>query len=214
MNKVDLLRKIEESGVVAVIRMDNTEKLLKTCEALWNGGIQAIEITLTTPNPFNAIELISKYSNGRYIVGAGTVLNRKDAQKAINAGAKFIVSPILNSEIIDEANKNEIVCICGGFTPTEIYAAWVAGADVVKVFPATSLGPQYLKDIHGPLPSIKLSPTGGVDLGNVKDFIQKGACFVGVGTALTDKKMIKENDWNGLKMHAARFIDEVKKGRS
>ena len=214
MKKKDLLNKIEDSGVVAVIRMDDTEKLQKTCESLFEGGILAIEITLTTPDPFNVIRRLSDASNSRFIVGAGTILSQKDAQMAIEAGAQFIVSPIFNKDIIDEALKNDVVCICGGFTPTEIYSAWLAGADIVKVFPATSAGPQYLKDIHGPLPSVKLSPTGGVDLGNVKEFIEKGACFVGVGTALTDKKMIKENDWAGLKQHASKFIQEVKKGRA
>jgi len=211
--KINILKEIEKSGVVAVIRMNDTAKLEKVCHALSDGGIKTIEITLTIQNSFHVIKELTAKTGGEFIIGAGTVLNESDVTRAISAGAQFVVSPVMKQEVIKTAHNFDKVCICGGFSPSEILAAWENGADVVKVFPATSVGPQYIKDIHGPLPDIKLSPTGGVSLENTEEFIRMGASFVGVGTALTDKKMIEEQDWNALSNHANKFVEAVKRGR-
>ena len=191
MDRIEILNKIEESGVVAVIRLNGKENLDQIINSLASGGITAIEITMTTPNAVEYIqEFSSKYAN-KFLIGAGTVTDAEMAIKVIDAGAEFVVSPIIKPEIIHTAHEYEKVVFPGAFSPTEIFTAWENGADVVKVFPATALGPQYFKDIHGPLPYIKLTPTGGVSLENAADFMRAGAVCIGVGTSLLDKKMIE-----------------------
>lgn len=213
MNRQEIVSQIEQSGVVAVLRLDDGNKLPAIIDALAAGGIKAMEITMTTPNAIELIDSISKTTDSDFFIGAGTVLDGETANRVINAGARFVVSPILNPQIIDAAHKQDTAVFPGAFTATEIHSAWQLGADVVKVFPATALGPRFFKDIHGPLPEIKLTPTGGVALDNTADFIRSGACCVGVGTALLNKQMIAENDWKGLTALAEKFVEEVRKGR-
>ena len=213
MNRTEILKSIEESGIVAVIRLNDVAKLQNIISALAKGGIKALEITMTTPNAIGIISDLSQKLDDNFLLGAGTVLDADTAEKVIDAGAQFVVSPVLNADIISTTHEHDKVCIPGAFTPTEILAAWNFGADIVKIFPATALGPQFFKDIHGPLPDIKMTPTGGVSLENAAEFIKSGACFLGVGTALLDKKMIAENDWKGLTKRAKDFINEVKIGR-
>lgn len=214
MSKQEILSKIEESGVVAVVRLNDSEKLPQIIDALAKGGVRALEITMTTPNAIDIIKEASQNLSDDFIIGVGTVLDQETARMAILVGAEFVVSPVLNISLIKMVNRYGKVMICGAFTPTEINAAWENGADVVKVFPATALGPKYFKDINGPLPQIKLTPTGGVTLENTAEFIKVGASCVGVGSALLDKKMIAENDWSGLIKLAEKFCAEVRKGRS
>ncbi|MBN2281088.1 MAG: bifunctional 4-hydroxy-2-oxoglutarate aldolase/2-dehydro-3-deoxy-phosphogluconate aldolase [Candidatus Marinimicrobia bacterium] len=213
MNREKILQQIEESGVVAVLRLNDSKKLPQIIEALAKGGLKAMEITMTTPNALDVIAEASKNLRNEFIVGVGTVLDGETARMAILAGAEFVVSPVLNIELIKTVKRYGKIMISGAFTPTEIVAAWENGADMVKVFPATALGPKYFQDIKGPLPQIKLTPTGGVSLENTAAFIKSGACCVGVGSALLDKKMIDGNDWEGLAKLAAMFRAEVEKGR-
>lgn len=213
MDRKEIVDQIEQSGVVAVLRLDDGNKLQALIDSLAVGGIKAMEITMTTPNAIELIDSISKTTGSDFFIGAGTVLDGETANRVINAGARFVVSPILNPQIIDAAHKQDTAVFPGAFTATEIHSAWQLGADVVKVFPATALGPRFFKDIHGPLPEIKLTPTGGVSLDNTADFIRSGACCVGVGTALLNKQMIAENDWKGLTALAEKFVEEVRKGR-
>jgi len=213
LNRAEILERIESAGVVAVMRLNDRQKLEKIVNSICAGGVNLLEITFTSPNALEIISDLSKDIKGDYIVGAGTVLDPETAEAAILAGAQFIVSPVLDIDIIKMAHQYDKVCICGAFSATEIYTAWKSGADIVKVFPATSVGPQYLKDIHGPLPQIKLSPTGGVSIDNAEEFIKKGACCIGVGTALLDKTMIAESNWGGLTKLAEKFRKAVEAGR-
>ncbi|MBC8403470.1 MAG: bifunctional 4-hydroxy-2-oxoglutarate aldolase/2-dehydro-3-deoxy-phosphogluconate aldolase [Candidatus Marinimicrobia bacterium] len=189
-----MLNHIEESGVIAVIRLSNVDKLGNIVEALQTGGVNLLEITFTTPNAVHIIKELSSRVQENFLIGAGSILDTETARAAILAGAQFIVSTIMNVDVIHMARRYDKVCIAGGFSPTEILTAWENGADIVKVFPATAMGPQFFKDIHGPLSQVKLMPTGGVNLENASEFIQSGACCIGVGTALLDKKMIAESD--------------------
>lgn len=213
MDKEKCLRTIEETGVVAVIRVNNADELMDTTVALSEGGVKALEITMTSPGALDTIAQASARFGENAIIGVGSVLDAETARLAITAGAKFVVSPVLKEEIVRMCKRYNIACIPGAYTPTEILAAWEAGGDVVKVFPATKLGPSYFKDIHGPLPHIKLTPTGGVDLTTASEFIKAGACFIGVGGALVDKKLIAAKNWSGLSARAAQFIAAVREAR-
>jgi 2-dehydro-3-deoxyphosphogluconate aldolase/(4S)-4-hydroxy-2-oxoglutarate aldolase len=208
-----IVNKIIESGVVAVIRLSGKEKLLDIINALSKGGIAAMEITMTTPNAIEIINDFSRQIGDDFILGAGTVLDSETGRAVILAGAQFVVSPVTNIDMIKTVHRYDKAVFPGAFTPTEILHAWENGADVVKVFPATALGPQFFKDIHGPLPQIRLTPTGGVSLENTGEFIRCGASCVGVGTALLNKKIIAESDWKALTENAKKFIGEVQKAR-
>ncbi|HHU60898.1 MAG: bifunctional 4-hydroxy-2-oxoglutarate aldolase/2-dehydro-3-deoxy-phosphogluconate aldolase [Bacillota bacterium] len=214
MLREEILATTRDSGVVAVIRASSKDELLDTALALSDGGIKALEITMTSPNALDVTAEIRKSIDGDAVLGMGTVLDGETARMAILSGAQFIVSPILNHDIIEVCRRYSIPSIIGAFTPTEILNAWQAGADVVKVFPATRLGPSYFKDIKGPLPQVKLTPTGGVSLSNVGEFIKAGAEFVGVGGALVNKEMIKEKRWSDLGELARKFVNEVQKARN
>jgi 2-dehydro-3-deoxyphosphogluconate aldolase/(4S)-4-hydroxy-2-oxoglutarate aldolase len=168
---------------------------------------------MTTPNAIEIIRELSKNADDNFLIGAGTVLDAQTAGDVIDAGAQFVVSPILDKAIIDKTHEYHKISIPGAFSATEIYTAWSYGADVVKIFPATVVGPRYFKDIHGPMPDIKMTPTGGVSLANAAEFIKSGACCLGVGTSLLDKNMIAGDEWEKLAEKAAAFVAEVKKGR-
>lgn len=213
MSKKADLQFILDSGVVAVIRMSDTAKLMKVIEAVRKGGVKCLEITFTVPGAVDVIKEVSKSVGKDFLVGAGTVLDTETARMAILAGAEFIVGPALNLEVIKLCHRYDKVVIPGAFTPTEILAAWDAGADIVKVFPATAVGPGYFKDIKGPLPQIQLMPTGGVSIENAGEFIKAGACAVAVGTALLDKKAIEENNFDVLTEKAARLVANVQAAR-
>ncbi|MCF7804888.1 MAG: bifunctional 4-hydroxy-2-oxoglutarate aldolase/2-dehydro-3-deoxy-phosphogluconate aldolase [Candidatus Marinimicrobia bacterium] len=213
MDRLQIVEAIEESGVVAVIRLSDTDLLREIIDALADGGMRAIEITMTTPDAIEVIRETAQSVPDDFIIGAGTVLDAETARQAILAGAEFIVSPVTDKTVIEMAHRYDKAVVPGAFTATEILQVWEWGADVVKVFPATAVGPKYFKDIHGPLPQVKLSPTGGVNLDNAAEFVKHGARFLGVGSALLDKKMIAEKDWEGLAAHAKKFITEVEKGR-
>lgn len=213
MRRQETLKKIEDSGVIAVIRLSDVKKLEKIIESLAKGGMSALEITMTTPGALDIMKELSQNNTSGFLIGAGTVLDPETARMAIVAGAEFIVGPVLNIDVIKMAHRYDKVVIPGAFTPTEILNAWDHGADIVKVFPATAVGPKYFKDVMGPLPQVKLTPTGGVSLDNASEFIKAGACCLGVGSALLDKKMIAGSDWDGLAEKAAAFKKAVEEGR-
>lgn len=198
MSRNDVLEKIIECGIVAVIRTDSAEDLIDVAKALKEGGVTSIEITMTIPSALEALPKVKKEVGNEVIMGVGTVLDPETARLAILGGAEFVVSPILNKEIINLCHRYDKIAIPGAYTPTEILTAWEEGADVVKLFPADTLGPKYIKAIHGPMPYVKISPTGGVSLENAGEFIKAGACFVGVGGNLVDKKVIAERKFEIL----------------
>ena len=210
MKKDAALELILSSKVIAVIRMSDTEKLAKVVEAVKAGGVKAIEITMTTPSALEIIAAMAKKKAPDVLIGAGTVLDPETAVQVIHAGADFVVSPVTNPAMITVCRRYDKLVAPGAFSPTEILTAWQSGADIVKVFPATSVGPKYFKDILGPLPHVRLMPTGGVSLENARDFIASGACCVAIGTALLDKKAIDAGDWDVLTRKAQALVDSMK----
>lgn len=207
------LQIILDTGIVAVIRAQNSDQLVDVAKALRDGGVKAIEVTMTTPNALEVINTVSNLMKNDCVIGVGTVLDPETARAALLAGAEYVVSPTLNLDTIKMCRRYSAVCVPGAYTPTEILTAWEAGADIVKVFPATSLGPNYFKDVLGPLPQIRLSPTGGVSLETVVDFIKAGACCVAVGGNLVSKKALAEKDWAGVANTAKQYIELIKQAR-
>lgn len=207
------LNELIASGVVAVIRTNSADELVGICRAMSEGGVVGVEITMTSPGALEAIYGASKELRGKAIIGAGSVLDPETARAAILAGADFIVGPVVNAGVIELCKRYGKIVIPGAFSPTEILSAWQAGADVVKVFPATKLGPSFIKDVMGPLPQVRLTPTGGVNLDNLGDFLKAGAVFVGVGTALVDRKLVAERDWDGLARLASRYVEAARAAR-
>jgi 2-dehydro-3-deoxyphosphogluconate aldolase / (4S)-4-hydroxy-2-oxoglutarate aldolase len=206
MKRADVVSRIIESGVVAVIRMKDTNRLLKVIEAVRQGGVKSIEITMTVPGAVEIIRQLTKVVPPDVLIGAGTVVDEETAKQVIDAGATFVVGPVLNLGVIALCGTRDVAVMPGCYTPTEILTAWKAGADIIKVFPATSLGPKYFKDLRGPFPDIRLMPTGGVTIDNVGEWISAGACAVGVGSDLLDKKAIDEERYEVLTERAARMV--------
>lgn len=214
MTREEQLNLLIDTGIVAVIRTNDGDELVSICEALVEGGVVGVEITMTSPGATEAIYQASKVLQGKAVIGAGSVLDPETARVAMLAGADFIVSPILNKDVIAMCKRYGKIVIPGAFTPTEILSAWEAGADVVKVFPATKLGPSFFKDVRGPLPQVKMTPTGGIDIKNLGDFLKAGAVFVGVGSALVNKNIVAEKNWAGLTSLAADYIKAARVARA
>ena len=206
MKREEVLARIMESGVVAVIRMKDTNRLLKVIGAVRQGGVKCIEITMTVPGAVEIIRQLSKTVPPDVLLGAGTVVDEATAAQVIDAGAQFVVGPVLNLGVVALCRQRGVAVMPGCYTPTEILTAWDAGADIVKVFPATSLGPKYFKDLQGPFPDIRLMPTGGVTIDNVGEWIAAGACAVGIGSDLLDKKAIEDERYEVLTGRAARMV--------
>ncbi|MEJ2617516.1 MAG: bifunctional 4-hydroxy-2-oxoglutarate aldolase/2-dehydro-3-deoxy-phosphogluconate aldolase [Ignavibacteriaceae bacterium] len=203
------LKTILENKAVAVIRMNDSAKLIKVAEAIYKGGVQSVEITMTVPGALKIIEEAGRTLGDHVNIGVGSVLNKQTANDAINAGAKYVVSPVFKPEIVQEAKKHNIPVMPGAFSPTEILTAFEAGADVVKVFPADIVGMAFFKGVLAPMPHLKLMPTGGVSLTNAGDWIKTGACAVGVGSALLDKKAIAEENYDLLTQNAEKLIASI-----
>jgi 2-dehydro-3-deoxyphosphogluconate aldolase/(4S)-4-hydroxy-2-oxoglutarate aldolase len=208
------LKKVADAGVVAVIRANSKDQLIGITEALLAGGVPAIEVTMSTPKAIAGIEMLADRFGDIAVIGVGTVIDAATAQDAIAAGAQFVVSPVFDEEIVATARRYGKIVIPGAFTPTEILRAWSAGADVVKVFPSTGLGPQYFKDILAPLPQLRLTPTGGVDLKNVGEWIKAGAVFVGAGSSLVSKDALSKNDWTSITTNAKAFVEAIRAARA
>jgi len=213
-SKENILRIIIDCGVVAVVRVGSAREALEVCPAIARGGVKPVEVTMTVPNAIDVIKEFKGTVKDEVLVGAGTVLDPETARAAILAGVDYIVTPTLNLKVIEMCHRYGKVVIPGAFTPTEILTAWEAGADIVKVFPAGVAGPQYLKDIKGPLPQVRLLPTGGVTLENTPDFIKAGAVAVAVGTALVDKKLVAEKKFDLITERARQFVEAVRKARA
>jgi 2-dehydro-3-deoxyphosphogluconate aldolase / (4S)-4-hydroxy-2-oxoglutarate aldolase len=205
---------IERSGVVAVIRMKDPEKVQAVVDAIAEGGVTTIEVTMTVPGAIGLIAALAPRMPKGFVLGAGTVLDPDTAAKVIDAGAQFIVSPIFRRSLITACHDRGVPVTPGCFTPTEILEAWDAGADIVKVFPATALGPGYIKDVRAPLPQVKLMPTGGVTVENAGEWIAAGAVAVGVGSALLDTKAIDAGDYGVLRAKAERIVANVQAARA
>jgi len=205
MQKYDILTKITEVGVVAVVRAETSEQAIEISKACIKGGITAVEVTFTVPNASQVIEGLAKaFKPNELIVGAGTVLDSETARIAILAGAKYIVSPSFNLDTAKLCNRYQIPYMPGCLTITEMIAAMEAGCDVIKLFPGSAFGPSYVKAVKGPLPQINIMPTGGVSLDNVYDWVQAGVIAVGVGSELTGPA--KKHDYEGVTQLAKAFV--------
>ncbi len=203
-----------DCGVIAVLRTDSPSQLVSVAKALAEGGVRSVEVTMTTPGALDVVKEAVGELKGKAIVGVGSVLDTQTARAAILAGAEFVVSPILDPDMILLVNRYGKVAIPGAFTPTEILEAWEAGADAVKIFPASVGGPAYLKAIKGPLPQVKLVPTGGVSLETVAAFIQAGAEMVAAGGKLVPAKEIVAGDFDTIRNRARKFVEAVAAARS
>jgi 2-dehydro-3-deoxyphosphogluconate aldolase / (4S)-4-hydroxy-2-oxoglutarate aldolase len=200
---------VERTGIVAIIRLKEAGPVRDLVGALMDGGVRALEITMTVPGAIELIRAIVPGLPAGFRLGAGTILDQQTAVRAIDAGASFIVTPVLQREVIEVCATREIPVMPGCFTPTEIHEAWQLGASVVKVFPATALGPQFFKDVRGPLPHIKLMPTGGVSIENAADWIRAGAVAVGVGGALMNDAAIAAGDYARIAASARTLVQAV-----
>jgi len=208
------LKMLLDIGVVPVIRASSAEEAMKIVDAIVEGGIKTIEITMTVPNALSVMGTVINKFKEDVLLGAGTVLDAETARASILVGAEFVVSPCLNNDLIRICRRYAKVVIPGAMTPTEILRAWEMGADIVKVFPAGNLGgPKYIKAIKAPLPQILLNPTGGVNLENAAEFIKAGASVISVGSALVDKKAIAEGEFDVLTKKTRQFLEEVKAAR-
>jgi 2-dehydro-3-deoxyphosphogluconate aldolase/(4S)-4-hydroxy-2-oxoglutarate aldolase len=211
--KEEQLQLMTDTGVVAVIRASASAELMSVIEALKKGGIRAIEVTMTTPGALDVIRETTERFGDEVLVGVGSVLDAETARMAMLAGAEFVVGPVLSLDVIRVCRRYDKIVIPGAFTPTEILAAWEAGADVVKVFPATRLGPSFFKDVLGPLPQVRLTPTGGVTVETAPEFIKAGAVFVGAGGALVDRKAVAQGRFDVVTETAERFISAIRAAR-
>jgi len=208
MNKQEVLSKIKQGKLVAVVRADSAEQAFKIVDACIEGGVVAIEITYTVPGATEIIkELRAKYNSNQIIIGAGSVLDTETARVSILAGAQYVVSPCLNKEVVKLCNRYQIACMPGAMTVKEVMECMEAGADIIKVFPGEILGPRFIKAVKGPIPYATMMPTGGVSLENVQDWIRAGAVAVGAGGSLTGGA--KSGDYDSITQTAKEFIEKI-----
>lgn len=214
MSREQTLKRILDGGIVAVVRSESSESLVKVVQALAEGGVTAAEITFTVPDAIEVIRRVRQEVGDAVVLGAGTVLDPETARAALLAGAEYIVAPTVNLDVIRLCRRYDKVIMPGAFTPTEVVAAWEAGADVVKVFPADVGGPPFLKALRGPLPQVRLMPTGGVDLTTAEAFLKAGACCLGVGGALVDPKAIASGQFDRIRDLASQYSSLVRQFRA
>ena len=208
-----VVEQVQELGVVAVIRIKDPAKLRAVVDALVDGGVRALEVTMTVPGAVGLIRELAPTMPAGFLLGAGTVTTAETAHAVIDAGATYVVSPVFQPAVIAACHERDVAAMPGCFSPTEIFSAYELGADIIKVFPATSLGPQFIKDVRAPLPQVKLMPTGGVSLDNAHDWIRAGAVAVGIGSALLDAKAIEDGRFDAITANARRVVANVASAR-
>lgn len=213
--KAEVLKRIHDVGLVPVLRAQSAADAIQLADAITAGGVTVVEVTMTVPGAIEVIRQLREHSDGRILVGAGTVLDPETARACMLAGAQFIVSPALNLKTIEVCRHDGIAVIPGALTPTEIVTAWEAGADVVKVFPCSAVGgPKYLKAMKAPLPQIELIPTGGVSLATAAEFLAAGAFALGVGGDLVDNEAIARGEIAAVTRNAAKYLEIVRAARA
>jgi 2-dehydro-3-deoxyphosphogluconate aldolase/(4S)-4-hydroxy-2-oxoglutarate aldolase len=213
MSKEDNVKRVIEGGIVAIVRSPSSAALVEVVRALVEGGVTAVEVTMTVPDALEVLRQVRQTLGDQLLLGAGTVLDSETARAVLLAGAEFIVSPTVNVEVIRMCQRYNKAVMPGAFTPTEILTAWEAGADIVKVFPAEVGGPAFFKALRGPLPQVRVMPTGGVDLTTAPAFLKAGACCLGVGSQLVEPKAVAERDFNRIRDLARQYVAVVKKTR-
>lgn len=213
MKKHEKMNLIRETGIIAIMRAQSSSQLITAADAIKAGGVRVIEVTMTTPGALDVIAAASRKYGSEVLFGAGSVLDAETARAAILAGAGFIVAPTLNLDVIALCNRYSVPVMPGCYTPTEALTAWEAGADMIKLFPASFGGPGLIKAIRAPLPQLEIVPVGGVDLDTAANFIQAGAAALGVGSSLISQKLLDSGDMEALTERAKAFIQVVKLAR-
>lgn len=214
MTKSEITARLLDAGLVAIIRADSSEQLLDAARALVDGGITAMEVTMTTPNALQVIADVRAAFGDALLLGVGTVLDAATCHAAIKAGAQFIVTPVTKVEVIHAAHEDDRPIASGAFTPSEAYAAHEAGADFIKIFPAEIGGPAYIRSLLAPLPMLRIIPTGGVTPETAGDFLRAGSVALGAGSALVSKEILQSRDWPKLTARAAEFVHAIREYRT
>lgn len=213
MSKESQLRHVLDCGIVAVVRSPDSHQLVEVVRALADGGVTVVEITMTVPHALDVVREVRRVLGDRVLLGAGTVLDSETARAVLLAGAEFIVAPTVNLEVIRLCQRYDKLVMPGAFTPTEILTAWETGADIVKVFPADVVGPAFFKAMRGPLPQIRLMPTGGVDLTTAAAFLKAGACCLGIGGQLVEPQAVAERNFDRIRDLARQYVKIVQQVR-
>jgi 2-dehydro-3-deoxyphosphogluconate aldolase / (4S)-4-hydroxy-2-oxoglutarate aldolase len=213
MSKEAQLQRVLDCGIVAVVRSPDSRQLVEVVRALADGGVSVVEITMSVPGALDVVRQVREALGDRVLLGAGTVLDPETARAALLAGAEYLVAPTVNRDVIRLCRRYDKLVMPGAFTPTEILTAWEAGADVVKVFPAEVVGPPFFKALRGPLPQVRLMPTGGVDLTTAAAFLRAGACCLGVGGQLVEPKAVAERNFDRIRDLARQYVAVVQQVR-
>src|SRR5947209_7337537 len=213
MSREEQLRRVLDGGIVAVVRSPDADRLVDVCRALADGGVTTVEITMSVPDALTVLRRVRAALGDQVLLGAGTILDAETARAALLSGAEYLVAPTLNLDVIRLCRRYSKLVMPGAFTPTEILAAWEAGADIVKVFPADVVGPAFFKAMRGPLPQIRLMPTGGVDLTTAAAFLQAGACCLGVGGQLVEPRAVAERNFGRIRDLARQYVAVVRQAR-
>jgi 2-dehydro-3-deoxyphosphogluconate aldolase / (4S)-4-hydroxy-2-oxoglutarate aldolase len=213
MSKETQLKQVLDCGIVAVVRSQDSQRLVEVVRALADGGVTVAEITMTVPGALDVLRQVRSALGDRVLLGAGTILDTETARAALLAGAEYIVAPTVNLDVIRFCQRYNKLVMPGALTPTEILAAWEAGADIVKVFPAEVVGPAFFKALRGPLPQMRLMPTGGVDLTTAAAFLKAGACCLGIGSQLVEPAAVAAGNFDRLRDLARQYVAIVQKTR-
>lgn len=213
MSKENQLRQVLDCGIVAVVRSPDSQQLVEVCRALADGGVSVVEITMSVPGALDVVRQVRQALGDRLLLGAGTILDPETARAALLAGAEYLVAPTVNIEVIRLCQRYDKLVMPGALTPTEILTAWEAGADIVKVFPADVVGPAFFKAMRGPLPQIRLMPTGGVDLKTAAEFLKAGACCLGIGSQLVEPRAVAERKFDHIRDLARQYVAIVQETR-
>ncbi|MBI3209871.1 MAG: bifunctional 4-hydroxy-2-oxoglutarate aldolase/2-dehydro-3-deoxy-phosphogluconate aldolase [Candidatus Solibacter usitatus] len=215
MNKATIVKNILDIGIVPIVRASSAEAALAAVDAIYEGGIRAVEITMTVPGAIQALETVANKLGDKMTLGAGTVLDPETCRACFLAGAQFIVTPALRLSTIEMARRYSKPIMPGALTPTEVLTAWEAGADYVKVFPCGNVGgPKYIKALKGPLPQVEMIPTGGVNLETVAEFLKAGAAAVAVGSELVDAQTLKDKNYSVITERARQYLAAIAKARA
>ena len=213
MTREARLQQVLDCGIVAVVRSQDSQQLVEVVRALADGGVTVAEITMTVPGALDVMRQVRQALGDRVLLGAGTILDTETARAALLAGAEYIVAPTLNLDVIRLCRRYDKLVMPGAFTPTEVLAAWEAGADIVKVFPADVVGPAFFRALRGPLPQVRLMPTGGVDLNTAATFLTAGACCLGVGGQLVEPAAVAAGNFGRIRDLASQYASIVKRAR-
>jgi 2-dehydro-3-deoxyphosphogluconate aldolase/(4S)-4-hydroxy-2-oxoglutarate aldolase len=214
MSKEAQLKQVLDCGLVAVVRSPDSQQLVEVARALADGGASVVEITMSVPGALDVLRQVRHTLGDRVLLGAGTVLDAETARAVLLAGAEYVVAPTVNLDVIRLCRRYDKLVMPGAFTPTEILTAWEAGADIVKVFPADVLGPAFFKALRGPLPQVRVMPTGGVDLNTAAAFLKAGACCLGVGGQLVEPRAVAERNFDRIRDLARQYVTVVRQTRA